>query len=328
VAVLLSQINGELNGKLVGQPDLPISGIASLKEATKGCISFISHGRYQHLLKDFKGSALIVSEVLQGFVPPEVALIVVDDPYWAYARLTQFWRRAHPRPQGPLIHPSAVIHPDAWLDSDVEVGPLSVIEAGARIGAGTRILARVTVMADVIMGKRCVLHPGVVVGADGFGFAQHESEWVKIEQLGNVVLGNDVELGANTCVDRAALGSTTLCDGVKIDNLVQIGHNVHIGPHTAMAGCVGVAGSARIGARCTFGGGAIVLGHLEVADDVHVSAASVVTKSIKSAGQYSGLFPLDDNQSWEKNAASLKQLHVLRERIKSLESQFQKKASP
>ena len=327
MAVLLSHLTVELRGRLVGQPDLPITGIASLQEATQGCISFISQDRYRHLLKDFKGSALIVGEALAAFVPAHVSALVVDDPYLAYARLTQFWRRQHPRPHSPRIHPSAVIHPDAWLDSDVEVGPLSVIEAGVRVGAGTRILSRVTVMADVIMGERCVLHPGVVVGADGFGFARQEAGWTKIEQLGNVVLGDGVELGANTCVDRAALGSTVLGEGVKIDNLVQIGHNVQIGAHTAMAGCVGVAGSAKIGARCTFGGGAIVLGHLEVSDDVHVSAASVVTKSIKTAGQYSGLFPLDDNAAWEKNAASLKQLHALRERIKHLESHLQKKAS-
>jgi UDP-3-O-[3-hydroxymyristoyl] glucosamine N-acyltransferase len=163
----------------------------------------------------------------------------------------------------------------------------------------------------------------VVLGADGFGFAPHQGTWVKIEQLGAVRLGDSVELGANTCVDRGALEDTIIGNGVKMDNLVQIGHNVHIGDHSALAGCAGVAGSARIGAHCTLGGGAIVLGHLVLADHVHVSAASVVTRSIHQSGQYSGFFPIDDNASWEKNAASLRQLHRLRERIKALEQRPQ-----
>jgi UDP-3-O-[3-hydroxymyristoyl] glucosamine N-acyltransferase len=164
------------------------------------------------------------------------------------------------------------------------------------------------------------VHAGVVIGADGFGFALHQGTWEKIEQLGAVRIGNDVEIGANTCIDRGALQDTVIEDGVKLDNLIQIGHNVHIGQHTAMAGCVGVAGSARIGAHCTVGGGAIILGHLSLADGVHISAASVVTRSIKQPGQYTGLFPIDDNSAWEKNAASLKQLHQLRDRIKALEA--------
>jgi UDP-3-O-[3-hydroxymyristoyl] glucosamine N-acyltransferase len=174
-----------------------------------------------------------------------------------------------------------------------------------------------------VVGQHCILHPGVVLGADGFGFAPHQGTWVKIEQLGAVRLGDSVELGANTCVDRGALEDTTIGNGVKIDNLVQIGHNVHIGDHSALAGCAGVAGSARIGAHCTLGGGAIVLGHLELADHVHISAASVVTRSIHQSGHYSGFFPIDDNAAWEKNAASLRQLHRLRERIKALEQRPQ-----
>jgi UDP-3-O-[3-hydroxymyristoyl] glucosamine N-acyltransferase len=162
----------------------------------------------------------------------------------------------------------------------------------------------------------------VVIGADGFGFVMYQGEWEKIEQLGAVKIGNDVEIGANTCIDRGALEDTVIEDGVKLDNLIQIGHNVHIGKHTAMAGCVGVAGSARIGAHCTVGGGAIVLGHLTLADGVHVSAATVVTRSITQPGHYTGLFPIDDNATWEKNAASLKQLHKLRDRIKLLETQY------
>jgi UDP-3-O-[3-hydroxymyristoyl] glucosamine N-acyltransferase len=158
-----------------------------------------------------------------------------------------------------------------------------------------------------------------VIGADGFGFAPHDGQWIKIEQLGAVQIGNDVEIGANTCIDRGALQDTILEDGVKLDNLVQIAHNVRVGRHTAMAGCAGVAGSATIGAHCTVGGGAIVLGHLQLVDHVHISAASVVTRSILKPGQYTGLFPIDDNHAWEKNAATLKQLHTLRERLKLAE---------
>jgi UDP-3-O-[3-hydroxymyristoyl] glucosamine N-acyltransferase len=169
------------------------------------------------------------------------------------------------------------------------------------------------------IGQRGIVHSGAVIGADGFGFAPSEGRWEKIEQLGGVVLGDDVEIGANTCVDRGALEDTVLEDGVKLDNLVQIAHNVHVGAHSAFAGCVGVAGSARIGRHCTAGGGAIILGHLEIVDHVHITAATVVTRSIRIPGQYSGAFPFDDNASWEKNAATLRQLHALRERLRALE---------
>jgi UDP-3-O-[3-hydroxymyristoyl] glucosamine N-acyltransferase len=169
------------------------------------------------------------------------------------------------------------------------------------------------------VGDRCIVHSGVVIGADGFGFAPHGDGWVKIEQLGAVRIGDDVEIGANTCIDRGALQDTVIEDGVKLDNLIQIGHNVRIGKNTAMAGCVGVAGTATIGANCTVGGGAIILGHLTVGDRVHISAATVVTKSILKPGHYTGMFPIDENAAWERNAATLKQLHTLRDRIKTLE---------
>jgi UDP-3-O-[3-hydroxymyristoyl] glucosamine N-acyltransferase len=173
------------------------------------------------------------------------------------------------------------------------------------------------------IGARGIVHGGVVIGADGFGFApeQHEGgpRWVKIEQLGAVWIGDDVEIGANTCIDRGALEDTVLEDGVKLDNLVQIGHNVRVGAHSAFAGCVGVAGSAKIGRHCTAGGGAIILGHLELVDHVHITAATVVTRSILKPGQYSGLFPFDDNASWEKNAATLRNLHALRQRVQAIE---------
>jgi UDP-3-O-[3-hydroxymyristoyl] glucosamine N-acyltransferase len=214
-----------------------------------------------------------------------------------------------------------VIDPEAHVADTAIIGPLCVVERFAKVGAHSQLKARVTLGEACEIGERCIVHPGVVIGADGFGFALHQGTWEKIEQLGAVKIGNDVEIGANTCIDRGALQDTIIEDGVKLDNLIQIGHNVHIGKHTAMAGCVGVAGSARIGANCTVGGGAIVLGHLTLADGVHISAATVVTRSISQPGQYTGLFPIDDNATWEKNAASLKQLHKLRDRIKALETQ-------
>jgi UDP-3-O-[3-hydroxymyristoyl] glucosamine N-acyltransferase len=179
--------------------------------------------------------------------------------------------------------------------------------------------ARVTVGAHCAIGRRCIIHPGAVIGADGFGFAPDGDRWEKIEQLGSVRIADDVEIGANTCVDRGALQDTVIEEGVKLDNLIQVGHNVQIGRHTAIAGCAGIAGSAVIGAHCTIGGAAMILGHLRLADRVHISAGSFVARSILKAGHYSGIFPIDDNAAWEKNAATLKQLHQLRERVRALE---------
>ena len=262
---------------------------------------------------------MIVAPAMRELASQRGACIVTEQPYFYFARLTQLWKRLSRVDDGELIHPSAVISPQAQVHPTARIGALCVVERGARIGAHTVLASRVTVGERCEIGERCLLHPGVVIGADGFGFAPVDGQWEKIEQLGAVRIGNDVEIGANTCIDRGALDDTVLEDGVKLDNLIQIGHNVHIGRHTAMAGCVGVAGSATIGAHCTVGGGAIVLGHLTLADHVHVSAATVVTRSFLRPGQYTGMFPIDENAKWEKNAATLKQLHGLRERIKALE---------
>jgi UDP-3-O-[3-hydroxymyristoyl] glucosamine N-acyltransferase len=213
-----------------------------------------------------------------------------------------------------------VIEAGAVLRDGAVIGAHSVVGAGAAVGEATRFAAHVVLGAGCRIGARGIVHSGVVIGADGFGFAPSQGRWEKIEQLGNVRIGNDVEIGANTCIDRGAMDDTVLEDGVKLDNLIQIGHNVHVGAHTAMAGCVGVAGSATIGAHCQIGGGAIVLGHLTIADHVIISAASVVMRSIAKPGQYSGVFPIDDNAAWEKNAATLRHLHALRERIRALEA--------
>lgn len=325
MSLQLGAIVDALGGELHGDAALSIERLAPLQNAQPDALSFLSHPKYQQELAASKAACVIVSPAMREAAAARGAYIVTPDPYLYFARLTQLWKSHHARPEADRIHPSAVIHPEAQVDATARIGALCVVERGARIGAGTVLKSRVTVSEDCVIGERCLLHPGVVIGADGFGLAPHEGRWVKIEQLGAVRIGSDVEIGANTCIDRGALDDTVIEDGVKLDNLIQIGHNVRVGRNTAMAGCVGVAGSAKIGAGCTFGGGAIVLGHLTVADGVHVSAATVVTRSIHKTGQYTGMFPIDDNANWEKNAATLKQLHSLRERLKALEKAPSKK---
>ncbi|MGH6627590.1 MAG: UDP-3-O-(3-hydroxymyristoyl)glucosamine N-acyltransferase [Burkholderiaceae bacterium] len=323
MALRLGSIVEALGGELHGNPELQIESLASLESADATALSFLSHPKYRQQLAASGAACVIVAPAMQAAALARNAgmgaCIVVDQPYLYFAKVTQLWKRQHGPSMGAGIHPSAVIDPEAVIDPSATIGALCVVECGARIGAHTVLKARVTIGEGCSVGERCLLHSGVVVGADGFGFAPNAGAWEKIEQLGAVRIGNDVEIGANTCIDRGALQDTVIEDGVKLDNLIQIGHNVRIGAHTAMAGCVGVAGSATIGAHCTVGGGAIVLGHLALADHVHISAASVVTRSILKPGQYSGMFPIDDNAAWEKNAATLKQLHSLRDRLKALE---------
>ena len=326
-----------LNAELIGDPGLQIERLSTLEAAGPKDLSFLSHPKYVSKLAQSAAACVIVAPAARQAALSRGACIVADDPYYAFALVTQLWKQRHAPQAAPGIHPSAFIDPTASLASGVSVGAFAcigagavigegasiaehcVIGSGAQVGAGSRLSARVTLADGCRMGARCIAHPGAVIGADGFGFALHQGQWVKIEQLGGVLIGDDVEIGANTCIDRGALQDTVLEDGVKLDNLVQIGHNVRVGKHTAMAGCVGVAGSATIGAHCTVGGGAVVLGHLSLADHVHVSAASVVTRSISKPGNYTGLFPIDDNAVWEKNAATLKQLHTLRERLRQAE---------
>jgi UDP-3-O-[3-hydroxymyristoyl] glucosamine N-acyltransferase len=315
----LGSIVEVLGGELQGDASLLIEGLAPLETASNCQLSFLSHPKYQSQLAASKAACVIVSPQMRAVALARGACIVSEQPYLYFARVTQLWKKSLPRTQRPQIHPSAVIDAQAFVHPRARIGALCVIERGARIGADSELKSRVTVAENCVIGERCIVHSGAVIGADGFGFAPNAGHWEKIEQLGAVSIGNDVEIGANTCIDRGALQDTVIEDGVKLDNLIQIGHNVHVGQHTAMAGCVGVAGSATIGAHCTLGGGAIVLGHLTLADEVNISAATVVTRSIHKPGHYTGLFPIDDNAAWEKNAASLKQLHSLRDRIRALE---------
>lgn len=322
LAFELAHIVEALGGQLHGDGALQIDGLAPLESASAGQLSFLSHPKYQSQLARSQAGCVIVAPAFEAMACERGACIVTDQPYLYFARLTQWWKRQHARPVVQRIHPSAVVDADAMVHPSATIGPLCVVERGARVGADTILKARVFLGEDCNVGQRCILHAGVVIGADGFGFApdaEQGGRWEKIEQLGAVVIGDDVEIGANTCIDRGALGNTVLEDGVKLDNLVQIGHNVHIGKHSALAGCAGVAGSAKIGAHCTVGGGAIVLGHLSLADHVNISAATVVTRTIIKPGHYTGMFPIDDNAAWEKNAVTLRQLYALRERVKALE---------
>lgn len=325
------------DARLFGSPDLSIVSLSPLEAAGPGSLAFLSHPKYTNKLSHSKAGCVVVGPAAEHVAVLRGSCIVVDDPYFYFARLTQLWKKLHSTDVAAGIHPSAFIDPTANLANSVFVGAFACIGANAELAAGARIgahcvvgqnavvgqnsclSARVTLGDSCTIGERCIVHSGVVIGADGFGFAPHDGGWEKIEQLGNVCIGNDVEIGANTCIDRGSLQDTVIEDGVKLDNLIQIGHNVRIGRFSALAGCVGVAGSATIGEHCTVGGGAVVLGHLTLADHVHISAASVVTRSILKSGNYTGLFPIDDNVSWEKNAASLKKLHSLRDRLKRVE---------
>ena len=308
-----------LGGELFGDADRLITRLAPLESAQPSELSFLVNPRLTQVLAGSQAGCVIVGAAMAEAARARGDCIVADNPHLYFARVTQMWKRLHGGAARRGVHPSAVVEEGAFVHPTASVGALCFVGRGARIGEDTLVKERVTIGEDCVIGARCVIQSGAVIGGDGFGFAPHEGAWEKIEQLGAVRIGDDVEIGANTCIDRGALADTVLDDGVKLDNLVQIGHNVHVGAHTAMAGCVGVAGSATIGAHCTVGGGAIVLGHLALADHVHISAATVVTRTISEPGHYTGMFPIDDNARWEKNAATLKQLHSLRERIKALE---------
>ena len=342
----VGELAQHLGGELLGPAQLEVTQIEPLAEAGAASITFISQARLAPLLATTGAGCVIVAPALREAALARVAagrgaVILCADPYLAFARLTRLWAAALRERPAPGVHATAVVEPGARIAASAHVGALAFVGtgavvgegcvvgvqghvgAGAELGAGTVLMPRVTVAAGCRIGARGLVHSGAVIGADGFGFAPHEGRWEKIEQLGGVSIGDDVEIGANTCIDRGALGDTVLAEGVKIDNLVQIAHNVQVGAHTAFAGCAAVAGSARIGAHCTIGGAARILGHLQIVDHVHITATTLVTRSILKPGQYSGAFPFDDNASWEKNAATLRQLHSLRDRLRAVEKALQ-----
>jgi len=315
--------------QLHGDGGTRVHGVATLAHAGPGQLAFLANPRYRAQLAD-SGAAVVVVRADDAASVPGTAL-VAKDPYVAFARISALFERVPARDAG--IHPSVAIDPTAGISPDAHIGPFVSIGARSKVGpgcvvgpgcsigedcsldAGCELQARVTLVARVRLGKRVRILPGAVLGAAGFGLAMDAGAWVNVPQLGGVVVGDDCEIGANSCIDRGALDDTVLEEDVRIDNLVQIGHNVRIGAHTAMAGCSAAAGSAKIGRYCLVGGGAGVLGHLEVCDKVLVTAMSLVTHSIREPGEYSSGTPLTDNRTWRKNAARFKQLDALARRV-------------
>ncbi len=319
--------------ELAGDPDVAVDAVATLQSAVPGTLSFLANPRYRRHLAATRASVVVLDAGSAVACP--VAALISPNPYAAFARIAQV---LHPRPtQVPGVHPSAVVDPQARIAADATIGPYAVIEAdtdigsravvgahcivmrGARIGADSLLVTRVTIYQDVSIGQRCVLHAGAVIGADGFGFAPDRDGYVKVPQVGGVSIGDDVEIGANTTVDRGAIEDTVLEDGVKLDNLVQVGHNVRIGAHTVLAGCVGVSGSTTIGRRCMLGGAVGVVGHLELGDDVLVTGYTMVTRSLKGPGVYSSGMPALPALEWRKTVARLKRLGSLERRLALLE---------
>lgn len=330
----LGQLAHHLGAVLHGDSQCEIRRIATLREAGPGDVSFFVNRRYRKDLSKTRASAVILGPDAVSVCP--VAALVVENPYLGYAQAAALFRPQRSRQCG--IHATAWVSHEAVVDSSAWIGPQATVEAGAcigkdavigpacvisenvSIGEGTCLMASVVLCEGVRVGTRVLLHPGAVIGADGFGIANDQGVWVKVPQLGSVRIGDDVEIGANTTIDRGALEDTVIEDGVKIDNQVQIGHNVHIGAHTAIAGCVGIAGSVHIGKRCALGGAASIAGHLEIVDDVYLTAASAVSKSITTPGIYSSGMPIQDNNSWRKTIARLRHLDELARRLKVLEN--------
>jgi len=334
----LAQIVERFGGEVLGDAQTPVSQVATLESADAQHISFLAHGKYRRQLAQTRAGAVIVGSADRGLT--RLPRIVCADPYLYFAKVSQLF---NPPPAiRPGVHRSAVVERGTRvpasasigacsyigrgvkLGRDVAIGPGCYLGDGVELGAASRLDAHVTIYPGCRLGQRALVHAGAVIGADGFGLALEHGHWSKIPQIGGVVIGDDVEIGANTCIDRGALDDTVVEDGVKLDNLIQIGHNVHIGAHTAIAGCTGIAGSTRIGRYCMIGGAANIVGHLDIADRVVIHAAAVVTKSIRKAGTYGG-HPAEDSRSWAQHMASLRHVHSLRERLRGVEQELTKR---
>lgn len=329
----LDEIAGRFGLPLRGDGTVRIAGVGTLAGATPDQLSFLSNPAYRGQLAQTRAGAVVVREADVGSC--SAAVLVASDPYVAYAKIAALFERSPAAVAG--VHPSAIVAADAEVAASASVGPFCVVEGGARIedgavlgphcsigpdctvGARSRLIARVTLVTRVTLGRRVLVHPGAVLGSDGFGIASEHNRWIKVPQLGGVRVGDDCEIGANTTIDRGALEDTVLEEDVRLDNQIQIAHNVHIGAHTAMAGCAAVAGSAKIGRYCLIGGAAGILGHLTIADRVTVTAMSLVTHSIHSAGEYSSGTPVQEKREWRKNAARFKHLDELARRLMALE---------
>jgi len=329
----LREIVERFGGEIAGDPAVRVRQVATLENAAPDTISFLANQRYLTQLKTTRASAVIVGESARSAT--RIPRIVCANPLAYFARVSALFNPARAPRAG--IHATAVIDGSARIAGDAEIGPCAVVGRnavigagstiaagcclgeGVVIGAGTRLYPNVTVYDDCVIGDRVILHSGVVIGADGFGLALDEGQWVKVPQIGRVVIGNDVEIGANTTVDRGALDDTVIEEGVKLDNQIQVGHNVRIGAHTAIAACAGIAGSARIGRYCRIGGASGIAGHLTIADHVEISTYTLVTKSIDQPGTYTGAYVFEPHRQWLKNAVQLRHLADLADRVRALE---------
>ncbi|HEY7658145.1 MAG TPA: UDP-3-O-(3-hydroxymyristoyl)glucosamine N-acyltransferase [Burkholderiales bacterium] len=329
----LREIARRFGGEIAGDPELEVRRVATLENAGPDSIAFLANARYLPQLKTTRAGAVIVGKAARAAT--SVPRIVCANPYAYFARVSALF---NPAPVArPGAHPTAVIDGSARVAADAEIGACSVIERGAEIGAGcvigagcsigedavigagSRLYANVSVYHGCVIGKRVILHAGAVIGADGFGIAEEEGRWVKVPQVGRVVIGDDVEIGANTTVDRGALDDTVIEDGVKLDNQIQVAHNVRIGAHTAIAACTGIAGSAKIGRHCRIGGASGIAGHITIADRVEISTYTLITKSIDRPGTYTGAYAFEPHRDWLRNAAQLRHLAELARRVRGLE---------
>ncbi len=334
--------------------DFFVNRFATLQNAKAGEISFLTNAKYQSQVLHTHASVVLISPQMyealrvsgkQLVSNTQLIFWLVDNPYLYYARIQQWWLDISNSKIISLVHSTAVIDESADVDASASIGANVVVGAGAKVGANTQIGAGVVLGAHVAVGSNCLLHAnvtvydacvigdrvtihsGAVIGADGFGYAQDKGQWVKIPQVGRVIIADNVEIGANTCIDRGALDDTFIGQGCKLDNLIQIAHNAEVGEYSAIAGCTGVAGSARIGARCAIGGGANILGHLSIAEGTTISPCTTVISSIQTPGVYSGIFPMDTHENWEKNTAVLHKATLLRSRLRKIE-QFIKQHFP
>lgn len=333
MAVRLAELAVRFGCELRGDPDATVERVGSLEAATDRELTFLANPRYVRHLAATRAGAVVLDAGSADRCP--VPALIAANPYATYARIAQLLH-AEPAFQAG-VHPGAVVEPDAqveagaWIAAGAYVGhgarvgartfvgPGCAILQGARIGADCRLVARVTICRDVVVGDRCIFAPGAVVGADGFGHAPDKDGYVKIPQVGSVVVGNDVDVGANTTIDRGTIGDTVIEDGVKIDNLCMIAHNVRVGAHTVMAAMVGVAGSASIGRRCMLGGQVGVVGHLSICDDVAVTGKTMISRTISKPGVYSGSLPADEARSFRRNSARFQKLDELARRVRRLE---------
>jgi UDP-3-O-[3-hydroxymyristoyl] glucosamine N-acyltransferase len=317
----LAQIADRLGGRVAGQQEVLIHQVGSLERAGPGQIAFYSNPRFRAQLAGTGASAVVLDAGAEQLTA--LPRIVCGDPYSYFARLSQLF---NPRTtQAPGVHASASVAPSARIGARVSIGAGCSIGENVTLGDDSCLYPGVVVYAGCRIGARAIIHSGAVIGADGFGIAREDGRWLKIPQIGSVSIGDDVEIGANTTIDRGAMDDTVIGDGVKLDNQIQIGHNCRVGAHTAMAGCVAVAGSADIGSHCTIGAGALILGHLSICDHAHVSADTVISRPIRKPGTYTGMFPADDNESWARNTAVVRHLADLMDRVHALEKLVKKK---